>query len=103
MATRPPTSAITPRCRGWTWGAPGVGTHATAVVTRSLLIYGEGRGGRPLLHAVDKRTGEELATVELPGPTTTAPMTFMHLGRQYLISAVGGPTSWRGVRGAPAS
>ncbi|HUG28176.1 MAG TPA: hypothetical protein VMK53_07750, partial [Gemmatimonadales bacterium] len=71
-------------------GRTGVGTHATAVVTRSLLIYGEGRGGRPLLHAVDKRTGLELATVELPGSTTTAPMTFMHLGRQYLISAVGG-------------
>ncbi|MFN2316751.1 MAG: PQQ-binding-like beta-propeller repeat protein [Gemmatimonadales bacterium] len=71
-------------------GRTGVGTHATAVVTRSLLIYGEGRGGRPLLHAVDKRTGEELATVELPGATTTAPMTFMHQGKQYLLSAVGG-------------
>ncbi|NIP83355.1 MAG: hypothetical protein GWM90_30660, partial [Gemmatimonadetes bacterium] len=38
----------------------------------------------------DKRTGEEIATVELPGPTTTAPMTFMHEGRQYIVTAVGG-------------
>src|SRR5690606_28474032 len=42
-------------------------THATAIVTRTLLIYGEGRGGEPRLHAVDKRTSERLGTVELPG------------------------------------
>jgi quinoprotein glucose dehydrogenase len=68
-------------------GAP---SHATAVVTRSLLIYGEGRGGRPLLHAVDKRTGERLATVELPETTDTAPMTYMHDGVQYLVVSVSG-------------
>ena len=33
-------------------------SHATALVTRSLLMYGEGRGGEPRFHAVDKRTGE---------------------------------------------
>jgi len=71
----------------------GAGAHATAMVTRTLLIYGEGRGGRPLLHAVDKRTGEELATVELPGSTMTAPMTFLHEGSQYIISAIGGANS----------
>ncbi|MEX0891818.1 MAG: PQQ-binding-like beta-propeller repeat protein [Gemmatimonadota bacterium] len=68
----------------------GKGSHATALVTPTLLIYGEGRGGAPLLHAVDKRTGEELATVELPAPTNTAPMTFMHEGVQYIVSAVSG-------------
>ncbi|MGH6897947.1 MAG: PQQ-binding-like beta-propeller repeat protein [Geminicoccaceae bacterium] len=67
----------------------GKGTHATALVTRTLLIYGEGRGGAPLFHAVDKRTGEELATVELPAPTNTAPMTYVHDGRQYIVVAVG--------------
>jgi glucose dehydrogenase len=60
------------------------------MVTRTLLIYGEGRSGRPLLHAVDKRTGKELATVTIPGATTTAPMTFRHNGAQYIVSAVGG-------------
>jgi quinoprotein glucose dehydrogenase len=68
----------------------GNGSHATALVTRTLLMYGEGRGGAPLFHAVDKKTGEELATVELPAPTNTAPMTFMHDGRQYIVVAVGG-------------
>ena len=64
--------------------------HATTLATKTLLIYGEGRGGEPLFHAVDKRTGEELATVELPGATMTAPMTFMHEGKQYIITAIGG-------------
>ena len=68
----------------------GVPTHATAMVTRSLLIYGEGRGGRPRFHGVDKRTGDRVGTVELPGTTDTAPMTYMHEGVQYLITAVSG-------------
>lgn len=79
-----------PQLQGVAVGRTGAGSHATAMVTRSLLIYGEGRSGRPLLHAVDKRTGAELGTVAIPGPTTTAPMTFMHDGVQYLISAIGG-------------
>ena len=65
-------------------------THATTLATKTLLIYGEGRGGEPLFHAVDKRTGEEIATVELPGATMTAPMTFMHEGKQYIVTAIGG-------------
>jgi quinoprotein glucose dehydrogenase len=62
--------------------------HANVLVTKTLLIYGEGRGGSPLLHAVDKRTGEEIATVELPAPTNTAPMTYMHEGRQFVVLSV---------------
>ena len=68
----------------------GQASHATAVVTRSLLMYGEGRGGRPQFHAVDKRTGEELGIVQLPATTDTAPMTFMHEGVQYVVMAVSG-------------
>ena len=49
--------------------------------------------------AVDKATGEELAEVGLPGPTNTAPMTYMHEGRHYIIVSGGdGDTSastWR--------
>jgi len=41
-------------------GLPNTGqpTHATVMITRSLLIYGEGRGGLPRFHGVDRRTGE---------------------------------------------
>ena len=64
--------------------------HATALVTKTLLMYGEGRGGEPRFHAVDKRTGEELAVVDIPAPTMTAPMTFLHEGVQYIVVAIGG-------------
>ena len=65
-------------------------THATTLVTRTLLMYGEGRGGLARFHAVDKRTGDRLGTVELPAPSNTAPMSYMHQGRQYIVIPVGG-------------
>jgi quinoprotein glucose dehydrogenase len=67
----------------------GKGTHATKLVTKTLLMYAEGRGGAPLFHAVNKATGAEIATVPLPAPSNAAPMTFMHNGRQYIVIAVG--------------
>ena len=64
--------------------------HPTILTTKSLLIYGEGRAGGALLHAVSKKTGEEIAQVEIPAPTNTAPMTYMHEGRQYIVLSVAG-------------
>ncbi|HEX6309927.1 MAG TPA: PQQ-binding-like beta-propeller repeat protein [Longimicrobiales bacterium] len=78
-----------PLLRGLEIPRTGKGAHATALVTKTLLLYGEGRGGAPLFHAVDKKTGQELATVELPAPTNAAPMTFLHEGKQYIVTAVG--------------
>jgi len=61
--------------------------------TRSLVIYGTGRGGAPgmdpSLYAVDKKTGKQVATVKIPGQTSAVPMTFMHQGRQYIVFATG--------------
>ncbi|MQA90742.1 MAG: PQQ-binding-like beta-propeller repeat protein [Gemmatimonas sp.] len=79
-----------PRLQGLDIPNTGQPSHATALVTRTLLMYGEGRGGLPRFHAVDKRTGERLGTVELPGTTDTPPMTFMHEGRQYIVGAISG-------------
>jgi glucose dehydrogenase len=69
-------------------GVTGQRAHATTLATRSLLIYGEGRGGEPLLRAVDKFTGEEVGRIEIPAPTSTAPMTYMHEGKQYIVLPV---------------
>ncbi|MCG8469006.1 MAG: PQQ-binding-like beta-propeller repeat protein, partial [Gemmatimonadetes bacterium] len=63
-------------------------SHATKLVTKSLLMYGEGRSGSPHFRAVDKTTGEEVGVIELPGNTMTAPMTYMHDGKQYVVMAV---------------
>jgi quinoprotein glucose dehydrogenase len=65
-------------------------SHATMLVTRSLLMYGEGRGGLPRFHAVDKLTGETVGTIDIPAQTSTAPMTFLHEGVQYVVLPVAG-------------
>jgi glucose dehydrogenase len=64
--------------------------NATALVTRSLLMFAEGRGGRALWYAVDKATGERIGTVEIPAPVSTAPMTYLHGGVQYIVLSVAG-------------
>ena len=45
--------------------------------------------GMPVLHARDKRTGEILASVELPVPGQYGMMTYMHDGKQYIVLQAG--------------
>ncbi len=40
------------------------------------------------LHAIDKATGEEIARIDIPATTNTAPMSFMHEGRQYILLSI---------------
>jgi quinoprotein glucose dehydrogenase len=80
-----------PALKGVKLPVTGKPTQANLLVTKTLLFYGEGRGGSPLFHALDKKTGKEIAAVEIPAPTNTAPMTFMHNGRQYILAAVASP------------
>jgi quinoprotein glucose dehydrogenase len=80
-----------PALKGVKLPVTGKPTQATLLVTKTLLFYGEGRGGSPLFHALDKKTGKEIAAVEIPAATNTAPMTFMHNGRQYIVAAVADP------------
>jgi quinoprotein glucose dehydrogenase len=70
--------------------------HPVTLPTASLLLTAEGPGGDPLLHALDKRTGERLGTIELPAPGQYGMMGYMHEGGQYVIVQVGG-------RGLPGS
>jgi glucose dehydrogenase len=90
-----------PALAGVDIGNTGSSGHATAIVTKSLLMYGEGRGQAPVMHAVDKLTGMHLGTIQLPAPTLTAPMSFMHEGVQYVLVSVGGgdlPGSYAALR-----
>jgi quinoprotein glucose dehydrogenase len=86
-----------PLLQGIDVGNTGQSSHATVLVTGSLLMYGEGRSGRPLFHAVDKLTGEPVGTIELPESSSTAPMSFMHDGVQYILVPV---TGGGGIGGA---
>jgi glucose dehydrogenase len=81
-----------PALAGVDVGNTGQNSHANLLVTKTLLIYGEGRGGDRYLRALDKRTGKELAKLALPAQTNTAPMTFMHDGHQYVVAAVASAT-----------
>jgi len=68
-----------------------------ALATKSLLIvaepgYGPTPDGKPgsMLRAYDKRTGRELAALQLPAPQSGSPMTYMVGDTQYLVIAVSG-------------
>ena len=65
--------------------------HATALVTGSLLMFAEGRAGRPVWYAHDKLTGARVGAVEIPAPTSAAPMTYLHEGVQYIVLPIAGP------------
>jgi quinoprotein glucose dehydrogenase len=68
--------------------------HSLQMVVGALLLQttedlrGEAEvseSGLPLLHARDKRTGEILASVELPFPAQYGMMTYMHEGKQHIV------------------
>lgn len=77
-----------PALQGVDLPVTGKRSHANVLVTRSLLYYGEGRSGDPVFHAIDKATGEEVARIDIPATTNTAPMSFMHKGRQYILLSI---------------
>jgi quinoprotein glucose dehydrogenase len=81
-----------PALRGVDIGNTGQNSHANLLVTKTLLFYGEGRGGDRYFHALEKQTGKEIARIELPAQTNTAPMTFMHNGHQYVVAAIASGT-----------
>ena len=65
--------------------------------TKTLLIAGEagtfttpsGEVGA-MLRAYDKATGEEVGAVYMPAGVSGSPMTYLHEGRQYIVTAVSG-------------
>ena len=77
-------------------GQPG---RAGPLVTKTMVFLGEGGtagvpllpkyGGGKMFRGYDKRTGEVVWEMELPGGTTGAPMTYMLDGAQYIVVAVG--------------
>lgn len=89
-------------------GLPPVGrpTRGHALLTKTLLIIGqEGTTQRAeagpsaasgfetrdsTLRAYDKKTGKVVGEVALPRKATSAPMTYMMNGKQYIVVATGG-------------
>jgi quinoprotein glucose dehydrogenase len=71
-------------------GYPLLTSELLFVAHRGGLTGGpNGEREAPSLRALDKKTGQEIARIELPlGPST--PMTYVHDGRQYIAMAAGG-------------
>jgi quinoprotein glucose dehydrogenase len=67
----------------------GHATRAVLLVTKTLLFAGEGYGADPVLHVLDKGTGQKIVDIELPAPATGLPMTYMRGGKQYVVVPVG--------------
>ena len=65
--------------------------HAVTMVTKTLVVTAEGIAGAPRLHALDKRTGARLGTVELPASGQYGMMGYLHDGRQYIVVQVASP------------
>ena len=98
VKSHPALKGVTIPRTGRTGGAGGSSGGIGTLVTKTLLISGEGgivttpNGQRgAMLRAYDKATGGEVGAVYIPGAQTGGPMTYMLNGQQYLLVAVSGP------------
>lgn len=78
-----------PALAGIDIGRTGPLARPVLLATRTLLFQGEGGGGGPYLHALDKHTGETIASIELPGEVTSLPMSYAVDGKQYVAFWIG--------------
>jgi glucose dehydrogenase len=65
-------------------------SRAGVLVTKTLLLAGEGSSGAPVFRALDKATGRTIAEINLPNTQLGLPMTYMHDSRQFIVVSVGG-------------
>jgi len=86
-----------PALRGVTIPKTGRNGRIGTLVTKSLLIAGEGgfattpNGARgAMLRAYDKATGKDVAAVYMAAPQSGTPMTYMLNGKQYIVLAISG-------------
>jgi quinoprotein glucose dehydrogenase len=73
----------------------GDSTYSGPLVTKTLLIYAlttGGTDGGPRFVALDKATGNELSSADLPGIAIGSPMTYLARGRQHIAVTVQGRT-----------
>jgi quinoprotein glucose dehydrogenase len=98
----PPNVKNNPALKGLNIPKTGSPSQAGLLVTKTLLIAGEGPGGQPFLHAYDKATGAEIWQTPLPGPQVSLPMTYMQGGRQFIVVGVRGSAGQGGAPGQGA-
>jgi quinoprotein glucose dehydrogenase len=88
----PKSIAEHPALAGVALPRTGSPSRAGILVTKTLVLAGEGWGGGDGFYAYDKKTGEILARIALPGTQTGLPITYLHRGRQYVVVSAGDPS-----------
>ncbi|MGD8330899.1 MAG: PQQ-binding-like beta-propeller repeat protein [Acidobacteriota bacterium] len=75
-----------PLLEGIDIGNTGTGRQAAQLVTPNMLIYtGNASDNTPMMYAINKATGEQLAAIELPVQVRYGIITYMHDGEQYIV------------------
>jgi len=87
-ADTPEDIANHPALAGIDIGRTGRPARVGLLATATLLFSGEGVGGKPLLRAHDKATGDIIAQIDLPAAQTGLPMSYAVDGQQYIVVAV---------------
>jgi quinoprotein glucose dehydrogenase len=104
VKSHPALQGVTLPRTGRTGGAGGSSGGIGTLVTKTLVVSGEGgmfttpsgkRGA--MLRAYDKATGANVGEVYMPGAQTGGPMTYMLNGKQYLVVSVSGSNVPGGV------
>ena len=83
----PETVKNNPQLQGLNIPRTGSPRQVGLMVTKTLLFAGDGTD--PMLNAYDKKTGELIAQLPMPGMQTALPMTYVHNNRQFILVAVG--------------
>jgi quinoprotein glucose dehydrogenase len=79
-----------PDLQGMDIPTTGTGRNAAMTVTKTLFMYTSAASdGTPMLFFVDKLSGEQLGSVEIPGPVNYGMSTYVHEGKQYVILQTG--------------
>jgi quinoprotein glucose dehydrogenase len=84
-----------PAVKGIEIARTGARSRPAVMATKTLLFATEGWGSKGVLHVLDKRTGDRVADIPLPGSVGGTPMTYMVNGTQYVAL-------WVGRAGMPA-
>jgi len=90
----PPAIKDHERLKGLNIPRTGSPSQAGLLVTKTLLLAGEGPAGQAVFHAYDKATGAEIWQTPLPGPQVSLPMTYAHNGRQFVVMGVRGTANF---------
>jgi quinoprotein glucose dehydrogenase len=89
----PPAIKNNPALAGLTIPPTGAQSRPVVLATKTLLFTAEGSNGQPILRALDKRTGEKVWEMMLPGAVTSVPMAYAIGDRQFLALWVSDRTS----------